>query len=144
MGEQPGADGGRHGDEQVFEGGVQANGHARTPTMDPDGARPENHVGFSLPLRAGEEAYRVRGSASPRRSGTRSPFRRFAARANATRGCRAGPHALSPCLIAVAVPAAAQGPVRSDPVAGMVAQNPPLKLTDEQKKLVAQRIKGQN
>ena len=45
---------------------------------------------------------------------------------------------------AVAVPAAAQGPVRSDTAAGMVAPKPPLKLTDEQKKLVAQRIKGQN
>ena len=45
---------------------------------------------------------------------------------------------------AAAIPAAAQGPVPTDTVAGMVAPKPPLTLTDEQKKLVAQRVKTQN
>src|SRR3954469_9797116 len=45
MGEQPGADGGRHGDEQVFERGGQANGRARTPSRDPEAPRPKNPVG---------------------------------------------------------------------------------------------------
>jgi len=45
---------------------------------------------------------------------------------------------------AVAVPAAAQGPVPTYTVAGQVAPKPPLKLTDDQKRLVAQQIKTQN
>ena len=45
---------------------------------------------------------------------------------------------------AVAAPAAAQGPVPTYTVAGKVAPKPPLKLTDDQKRLVAQQIKTQN
>ena len=48
-------------------------------------------------------------------------------------------------LCAIAAPAAAaEAPGQTNTVAGTVAPKPPLKLTDEQKKLVAQRIKTQN
>jgi hypothetical protein len=54
---------------------------------------------------------------------------------------------LTPALLALftfAAPAAAQGPVPTYTVAGKVAPKPPLKLTDQQKQLVAKRIKIQN
>ena len=47
-------------------------------------------------------------------------------------------------VLALGVPAAAQGPAPSNSVAGEVAPKPPLKLTDEQKKQVAQAINGQD
>ena len=46
--------------------------------------------------------------------------------------------------LAVAAPAAAQGPAPSNTVAGEVPPKPPLKLTDEQKARVAQAINGQD
>jgi hypothetical protein len=51
--------------------------------------------------------------------------------------------ALLACL-AIAAPAAAQGPAPTDTIAGKVAPKPPLKLTDQQKQRVAQAINGTN
>jgi hypothetical protein len=48
-------------------------------------------------------------------------------------------------LFAIIAPAAAtEAPGQTNTVAGKVAPKPPLKLTDDQKKLVAQQIKTQN
>ncbi|MEJ0078110.1 MAG: hypothetical protein WDO17_22245 [Alphaproteobacteria bacterium] len=47
-------------------------------------------------------------------------------------------------FLAIAAPAAAEGPVPTNTVAGMVAPKPPLELTGEQKQRVAQAIKGED
>ena len=47
-------------------------------------------------------------------------------------------------LVFAGAPAAAQGPALSNTVAGTIAPKPPLKLTDEQKKRVAQAINGKD
>jgi len=47
-------------------------------------------------------------------------------------------------LAFAAAPAGAQGPAPSNTVAGVVQPKPPLTLTDEQKKRVAQAINGQD
>ena len=47
-------------------------------------------------------------------------------------------------LVFAGAPAAAQSPAPSNTVAGTIAPKPPLKLTDEQKKRVAQAINGKD